>query len=777
MRAGPIYPWDDSDHMMLYIGLLAGFLQLVGYLLYVRDEEIEPNPVTWLMFAYGTILLTVLEWDRQASAAELALPIVCSSMALFVAARCWRRARGADPSRWWPREWWPDDWRDRASFQADLALTALYLAAAALTYSRWIGEGAREVAVIAFLVGANLTTLTAFFPLLRNVVEDPSHERSTPWAVWAAAYALLGVTTYAVQGEIWSELMLYPALNTVLHGSVAVLSRQSRRERRARGAGAPAAETWADNTREDALSHGLVALHAGGIVLLILVVLGTATWISAQHNRLAMESSQRLVESELESIRTGTYTLVRDYSLWDQGFEAVVNDDREWLYSSIGSSVTELSTFDLAILVPDGRPNFGWVADSPPEGETDILPRPLLAAILGLLGTTDRRIPRTRTLLAEFDGAPWYFAVSRMTPVEGVPEGMLRGSLPVQIHGTRLTDERLAAMGRDLLATTVSLSDTVGPGQASIALADSTGRTFSYLVWDAPRPGASILRKAAIPLALALGVATAISAISSIYVVRSARRLERALIAAKAADRSRTEFLSNVSHELRTPMNGVIGATQLLEITDLDDEQRELVGLLMSSATAQMSLISDLIDISRIDSGNRRLESVRFAPEAVLGEVTDMMKVAASKKGIRLVTEWSELEGLSSQGDAQAFRQILTNLVGNAVKFTDTGGVTVHAASSPEQGGRARLTVSVSDTGPGIPEDALPRIFERFYQVDGSMTRVTEGTGLGLAISEKLAHAMGGEISVSSELGSGSTFVFSLPLEEVELPVEVYDAA
>ena len=236
MRAGPIYPWDDSDHMMLYLGLLAGLLQLVGYLLYVRDEEIEPNPVTWLMFAYGTMLLTVLEWDRQASAAELALPVVCSSMALFVAARCWRRARRADPSRWWPREWWPDDWRDRASFQADLALTALYLAAAALTYSRWIGEGARETAVIVFLVGANLTTLTAFFPLLRGVVEDPSHERSTPWAVWAAAYALLGVTTYAVQGEIWSELMLYPALNTVLHGSVAVLSRQSRRERQARGA-------------------------------------------------------------------------------------------------------------------------------------------------------------------------------------------------------------------------------------------------------------------------------------------------------------------------------------------------------------------------------------------------------------------------------------------------------------------------------------------------------------------------------------------------------------
>jgi signal transduction histidine kinase len=224
-------------------------------------------------------------------------------------------------------------------------------------------------------------------------------------------------------------------------------------------------------------------------------------------------------------------------------------------------------------------------------------------------------------------------------------------------------------------------------------------------------------------------------------------------------------------------MNGVLGATQLLQITDLDEEQRELVGLLMSSATAQMSLISDLIDVSRIDSGNRKPELVRFAPEAVLGEVSDMVRVAASKKGIRLETDWGDLEGLEVRGDAQAFRQILTNLVGNAVKFTQVGGVTVSAASALDPDGRARLTVSVADTGPGIPEAALPRIFERFYQVDGSMSRVTEGTGLGLAISEKLAHAMGGEISVSSAQGSGSTFVFSAPFEEAEMAREVCDAA
>jgi signal transduction histidine kinase len=529
---------------------------------------------------------------------------------------------------------------------------------------------------------------------------------------------------------------------------------------------------------EDALrlSHRLVALHAGGIALLILVVLTTAVWISAEHNRLAMDSSERLVENQIESVRVSTYTLVRDYSFWDQAYAAVLNDDRAWLYSSIGSSVTELGTFDMAILVREDMSNIGWIGRSPTEGAADILPPEIFGAILGLLGTSDTSSVRSRTLVAEFEGAPWIFAVSRVTPVDGIPPGVERESLPRQIHGKRLTQEILSQMGRDLLATEISLSKTVAPGQASLALTDFRGRVISYVVWEPPRPGASILRKAAIPLALALVVASAISAVSSLYAVRSARRLEQALVAAKAADRSRTEFMSNVSHELRTPMNGVLGATQLLETTELDAEQQELVGLLRSSANAQMSLISDLIDLSRIDSGNRRLESAPFEPVVVLSEVTDMMKVVASKKGIRLESDWSGLECLSVRGDAQAFRQILTNLVGNAVKFTDRGGVTVRAAAVQRPGG-AKLTVSIVDTGPGIPETALPRIFERFYQVDGSMSRLTEGTGLGLAISQKLAHSMGGEIAVSSELGSGSTFAFTLQFEGVARSTEVRNAA
>ncbi len=314
------------------------------------------------------------------------------------------------------------------------------------------------------------------------------------------------------------------------------------------------------------------------------------------------------------------------------------------------------------------------------------------------------------------------------------------------------------------------------PGQASVALMDYTGTAVGYVVWDAPRPGASILRQVAVPLGLALLLVAIVSAVSSGYAVRSARWLERALYDAKAADRSKTEFLSNVSHELRTPMNGILGVAQLLQTTNLDDEQRELVGVLFASAGTQMALISDLLDYSRMESGNRKLVDEPFEPSGVLRDLIHMMRLAAGRKGLELSGTWGPLEDLRVRGDGRAFRQVVTNLLGNAIKFTEHGRVTLEAEAERE-GDRARILVRVSDTGRGIPDEALPHIFERFYQVDGSMTRTNEGTGLGLAISQGLARMMGGGIEVTSEPGRGSTFTFTASFGLVGPTEEVLDAA
>lgn len=525
------------------------------------------------------------------------------------------------------------------------------------------------------------------------------------------------------------------------------------------------------------LSHRLVAMHVTGVAILILVVLSSVAWVSAEHNKLALESSESLVRNRLASIREQLRTLVKDYSVWTEAYEATVGNDREWLYSNIGSAATEIGTLDLIIFVPEGGAEpFGWRASTGPEGEPNPLPDPLLAELRELLSEIESGSGSSGTLLAEFEGEPWAFAIAHVQPVGTMANAIERTTMPLQIHGQRISPALLSEMGSNLLIDGLSLAGEPAAGQASVALLDSAGDVIRYVVWQPPRPGASILRQIALPLGLALLIIASISTVSSAYTVRSARRLERALYDAKAADRSKSEFLSNVSHELRTPMNGILGVAQLLQTTRLDDEQTELVSVLFSSATAQMALITDLLDISRMESGNRQIVKAPFAPASTLKDVSEMIRVAADKKAIGFASDWRALEGLTVRGDERGFRQIVTNLLGNAVKFTEAGGVTL-SVRLDRDGERAGIAVAVADTGRGIPAESLPRIFERFYQVDGSLTRGAEGTGLGLAISQNLARMMGGRIDVTSEPGRGSTFELVLSFELVEADSEERDAA
>ena len=505
------------------------------------------------------------------------------------------------------------------------------------------------------------------------------------------------------------------------------------------------------------LSHRLVAMHVAGVAILILVVLlerglgfGRAQQAGARIIREHGARRRRLVPGALR-------TLVRDYSIWDEAYDAVITDDRDWLYNNIGNAAAEIGTLDLIVFIPRaGGPTFGWREGSDPQGIPDPLPAELVSDLAAMLEKGSNDNGASGTMLADFEGEPWAFSIARVIPVDGLPAGVLPADLPLQVHGLRLSPERLdldrpQPAGRRARRSPMRRRRARRP----IALRDDDGRVIRYVVWEPPRPGASILRLVALPLGLALLLIVGVSAISSAYAVRSARRLERALYDAKAADRSKTEFLSNVSHELRTPMNGILGVAQLLQTTRLDDEQKELVSVLFASATAQMALISDLLDISRMESGNRQLVSEPFEPAAILKDVTEMMRVAADKKAIGFDGDWSALDGLTVRGDSRAFRQIVTNLLGNAVKFTDRGGVRL-TAGLERAGDRAGLMVSVADTGRGIPAEALPHIFERFYQVDGSLTRGVEGTGLGLAISQNLARMMGGRIEVGERRRGGA---------------------
>ena len=352
--------------------------------------------------------------------------------------------------------------------------------------------------------------------------------------------------------------------------------------------------------------------------------------------------------------------------------------------------------------------------------------------------------------------------------VEGSEDAIVSSSLDGVVLSWNAAAERLYGYTRDeMVGRSISmLVPPESPGQVlDILERIKAGGTVEHLETVHLRKDARRVNVDVSMSPIRDGQGNVVGASSIARDITEAKRLHEELRAARdqamEASRLKSEFLATMSHEIRTPMNGVIGMTGLLLTTDLSPEQREYAETTRNSALALLNVINDVLDFSKIEAGKMELEWIDFDLRRVVEDVADMLAEAAHAKGVALATLVEAGVPTVVRGDPGRLRQVLINLVGNAVKFTVTGGVVVRAQLAEEDAESTLVRFAVSDTGIGIAPEVQARLFESFTQADASSTRHYGGTGLGLAISKQLAELMGGRIGVESDPGQGSTFWFT----------------
>ena len=539
--------------------------------------------------------------------------------------------------------------------------------------------------------------------------------------------------------------------------------------------------TWLNPS---SVTRGLRSLHwivGATIVLVAVSVLGSVAlmlFAARSLDRMESQDERELVQRTIQRDLDRMTRELTSATVWDDAAKAMGPPlDRAWADVNFAEYYHQYFQHDLTFVVRDGQVVYGSLAGARvapsalgalPKDATPLIDR-VTAGALAAHGADHFSLEGSTTgagLVRSGDEIYLVVASDAIAETTQLAARQHQTQPSVVVTARRISTTYTRGLQKDLGIPGLALIAESRSSDSSVPLHDIQGRPIGALNWPRRDPGMSLLRAGAPWIALVFAALLVAAVVLFMRVTDALSKLaasRQALIAAKeeaeAANAAKTQFLANMSHEIRTPLNGVLGMTQIMQADQLSDRQRDRLDVVRHSGQALLTLLNDILDMAQLGRGGVRLRAEAFDLSVLVESTGALFSGAAANKGITLACEIAPDCAGAWIGDPIRLRQVLGNLVANAVKFTRHGAVRIEVRAS-ETG----LRFAVHDTGVGIAPEHRPHLFKIFSQVDGSLTRAHEGSGLGLAISHDVVGLMGGVIGVESTLETGSTFHFDVPL-------------